>query len=41
MVEPDRAPTKIRHMRVACRITKATDTHSDYVGEMEVAPAGG
>jgi len=41
MVQPDRAPVKIRHMCVACRITKATDTHSEYVGEVGVAPAGG
>jgi hypothetical protein len=27
----DRAPMKIRHMRVACRITQATDTHPEYV----------
>jgi len=31
MIEPERAPMKIRHMRFACRITKATDTHSEYV----------
>jgi hypothetical protein len=31
MVELDRPQKKIRRMRFACRITKATDTHSEYV----------
>jgi hypothetical protein len=31
MVEPDRPQTTRRHMRSACWITKATNTHSEYV----------
>jgi len=31
VVEPDRAQKAIGHMRIACWITKATDTHSDHV----------
>jgi hypothetical protein len=34
MLEPDRPQMKIRiigSMRIACWITKATDTHSEYV----------
>jgi hypothetical protein len=31
MVEPDRPQMTIRYMRFACWITKATDTHSEYV----------
>jgi len=32
MAEPDRPHGNItRHMRVACWITKVTDTHSEYV----------
>ena len=31
MVQPDRPQTKTRRMRFACQITKATDTHSEYV----------
>ena len=31
MAEPGRTPTTIRHMRIACWTTKATDTHSEYV----------
>jgi len=27
IVEPDRPQTTIRHMRIACWIPKATDTH--------------
>jgi hypothetical protein len=31
MVEPERPHMTIRGMRVACWITKTTDTHSKYV----------
>jgi len=31
IVEPERSQVAIRHMRFACCITKATDTHSEYV----------
>ena len=31
MVEPDSLQITILRMRVACWITKATDTHSEYV----------
>ena len=31
MVDPDRPQTTIWRMRFACWITKATDTHSEYV----------
>jgi hypothetical protein len=31
MVEPDRPQMKIQRKRFACWITKATDTHSEYV----------
>jgi len=31
MVEPDRPQMTISRMRFACWITKATDTHSEYV----------
>jgi hypothetical protein len=31
IVEPDRPQMAIRRMRFACWITKATDTHSEYV----------
>jgi len=31
MVELDRPQMTVRPMRIACRITKATDTHSEYV----------
>jgi len=31
IVQPDRAHTTIWHMSIASWITKATDTHSDYV----------
>jgi hypothetical protein len=32
MEDPDRSKTKtVRRMRIACRIPKATDTHSEYV----------
>ena len=31
MVEPDRPQTKIRHVRLVRCITKATNTHSEYV----------
>ena len=30
-VEPHRLQMTIWRMRIACRITKATDTHSEYV----------
>jgi hypothetical protein len=30
-VEPDRPHMTIRHMRIVCRITKGTNTHSGYV----------
>jgi hypothetical protein len=30
-VQPDRRQITLRRMRISCRITKATDTHSDYV----------
>jgi hypothetical protein len=31
MVEPDRPYITILHMRIACWITKATNTYSEYV----------
>jgi len=31
IVEPDRLHMTIWHMRIACWIPKATDTHSEYV----------
>jgi len=31
MVEPDRPQMTIRRMRIACWITKATDTQSEYI----------
>ena len=31
MVEPDRPQMTIRRMRFACWVTKATDTHSEYI----------
>ena len=31
MVEPDRPQMTIYRMRIACWITKATNTHSEYV----------
>ena len=31
MVESDRPQTKIRRMRFACRIPKASNTHSEYL----------
>jgi len=31
IVQPDKPQMTIRRMRVACLITKATDTHSEYV----------
>jgi len=31
MVQPDRPQTTIGHMRFTCRITKTTNTHSEYV----------
>ena len=31
MVEPDRPQMAVGHMRIAWWITKATNTHSDYV----------
>jgi hypothetical protein len=31
IVEPDRAQVTIWHMRIACWISKATNTHSEYV----------
>jgi len=31
MVEPDRAPTTVWRMRIACWITNFTYTHSEYV----------
>jgi hypothetical protein len=31
MVEPDRPQMTTRRMRIACRIPKATNTHSQYV----------
>jgi hypothetical protein len=31
MVQPDRPQMEIRRMRFACWVTKATDTHSEYV----------
>jgi hypothetical protein len=38
MAEPDRQHDNItRHMRVACWITKVTDTHSEYVIDLLVA----
>jgi hypothetical protein len=30
-VQPDRQQMTIRRMRIACWVTKATDTHSEYV----------
>jgi len=30
-VEPKRSQTTMRLMRIACRITTATNTHSEYV----------
>ena len=30
-VQPDRSQMKIRRIRIACWILKATDTHSEYV----------
>jgi len=30
-VQPDRPQTRIEHMRIECWLTKATDTHSEYV----------
>ena len=35
IVEPDRPQVAIRRMRIACWITKATGTHSEY--EMMIA----
>ena len=31
MVGPDRPQMTVRRMRIACWVTKATDTHSEYV----------
>jgi hypothetical protein len=31
MVRPDRSKMTIWYMRIACWITNATDTHSEYV----------
>ena len=31
MIEPDKCESIIRRMRIACWMTKATDTHSEYV----------
>jgi len=31
MVQPDRAQITVWRMRIACWISKATDTHSEYV----------
>ena len=31
IVEPVRPQTTVRHMRIACWTTKATNTHSQYV----------
>jgi len=31
IVEPDRSHVKIRHMRLACMVTEATNTHLEYV----------
>ena len=31
MVQPNRPQMTIRRMRIACWITKATDTHTEYV----------
>ena len=38
MVEPDRPQMAIGHMRIACWITKATDTYSDYVIKSQAVP---
>jgi hypothetical protein len=38
MAEPDRPhDNTTRHMRVACWITKVTDTHSEYVIDLLIA----
>jgi len=38
IVQPERPQMTLRRMRTACRITKATDTHSEYIIKDKAVP---